>query len=153
VNKDAFRIYKFAAQGYCCTQIMLKMVLEEEGKKNDDLIKAVHGLCGGVAYSRKTCGAMIGGICILGLYAGKGAPAETYNDNYMKMMKEYMEWFQEEFESTECADLIGVHVFTDDNGDINYPVKCGDILSKCYDKIQEILYRNEYDFGDREIYD
>jgi len=150
MDENALDIFALASQGYCCTQILLKMALKEEGKENEDLIRAVHGLCGGVAYSRKTCGAMTGGICILGLYAGKGAPAERYKDNYMEMMKEYMEWFEAEFESTDCRDLIGVHVFADDNGNINYPVKCGDTLSKCYEKVQEILYRHEYDFGDRE---
>ena len=44
MNEDALSIYTLASAGYCCTQILLKMALEEEGKENEDLIRAVHGL-------------------------------------------------------------------------------------------------------------
>lgn len=150
MDDTAFRIFKLASQGFCCTQVIIKMVLDEEKKENRDLIKAVNGLCAGIAYSKRTCGVLTGGICVLGLYAGKGDASEYPSENYMKMIKEYMEWFEEEFESTECTNLVGVQVINDENGNINYPVKCGDIIAKSYDKLQEILYKYEYDFGDRE---
>lgn len=150
MNDTAFHIYKLASQGFCCTQIMIKMALENEKKENSGLIKAVNGLCGGVGFSKRTCGVLTGGICILGLYAGKGEPEEQKSDDFMNMIKEYMDWFENEFESLDCADIIGVHVISDENGNINYPVKCGNILLKSYEKVQEILSEYEYDLGDME---
>lgn len=152
MDDTAFRIFRLASQGYCCTQILIKMALEEENKENEDLIRAVNGLCGGIGFSGKACGALSGSICVLGLYAGKGNAMEYPGENYMKMLREFTEWFEQEFESTECREIVGVSTLSDESGNINYPVKCGDILVKCYEKVQEILYTYEYDFGDRENY-
>lgn len=150
MNDTAFRIFKLAAAGFCCTQIILKLALEDEEKENPDLIKAVNGFCAGIGYSKKTCGVLTGGIAVLGLYAGKGEAREIYKENYNAMMKEYMDWFEEEFESTECGDIIGIQSISDDAGNITYPVKCGDILQKSYEKVQEVLFKNGYEYGDRD---
>lgn len=150
MNDKAFDIYKLSSQGFCCTQILLKLALEEEENENKDLIKAVNGLCGGIGFSKKTCGVVTGGVCILSLYAGKGEALERCSESFSQMINEYMEWFEEEFESSECGDIIGAHVINDSEGNVSYPVKCGDILIKGYEKLQEILYKYEYDFGERE---
>lgn len=146
----SFRIYKLAVSGFCCSQIMIIMALEEEERENEDLVKASHGLCGGINLTQKTCGCIISGIQILGMYGGKGSEDEYCKENFKVMMDEYMEWFEEKFESTDCIDLVGVQIIKDDEGNATYPVKCGDIVKECYLKIQQILYENEYDFGDRE---
>ncbi|MCT8978533.1 C-GCAxxG-C-C family protein [Clostridium sp. CX1] len=150
MNDIAFDIYKLSSEGFCCTQILLKLALEEEGKENKDLIKAVNGLCGGIGFSKRTCGVVTGGICILSLYAGKGEARESKGEAFNEMINEYMEWFEEEFESIECGDIVGAHVISDSEGNVSYPIKCGNILIKSYEKLQEILYKHEYDFGERE---
>jgi C_GCAxxG_C_C family probable redox protein len=150
MNNEAFRIFQLASQGFCCSQMMLKLALEEEGKDNPDLIRAMNGLCGGIGFSGKTCGVLTGGISILGLYAGKGVPEEVKGEDFSKMIKEFMDWFSEEFESTECNDIVGYPIINDDSGVENYPVKCGDIVIKGYNKIQEILEQYDYAFGERE---
>ncbi|MFA6940945.1 MAG: DVU_1555 family C-GCAxxG-C-C protein [Clostridiaceae bacterium] len=150
MDDTAFRIFKLSSQGFCCTQTLIKMVLEDEDKENIDLIKAVHGLCGGIAYTKKACGLLTGGILVLGLYAGKGKAGEPCSDDYMTMMKEYNTWFEEEFGSTDCQDLVGAQEIRDEKGNINYPVKCGETLTKCYIKVQQILMEHDYDYGDRD---
>lgn len=150
MNEEGLRVFKLASQGFCCDQILLKMVLEDENKENVDLVRAVNGLCGGIAYSKKTCGALTGGICILGLYGGKGEPSEYPKENYMSMINEYLKWFEEEFQSTECSELIGVQQLADESGNVSYPVKCGDTIIKCYLKAQEIIMKYGYDYGERE---
>lgn len=150
MNDTAFRIYKLASSGFCCTQIMLKLALEDEEKENIDLIKALNGFCGGIGSDKKTCGVFTGAIAIIGLYAGKGQAAQQYSENFQSMLTEYINWFEEEFESTECRDIVGIQKITDDNGNINYPVKCGDILLKSYEKVQQIIFKYGYEFGDRD---
>lgn len=147
LGDTAFNIFKLSAQGYCCTQIMLKMALDEEGKENEDLIKSVNGLCNGIGGNQRTCGVLIGGVMILGLYGGKSG-AEHYKSNYGDMVHEFIDWFEEEFESIDCMDLIGVTKF--EKGDTSYMLKCGDLIIKSYDKVIEILNENGYEFGDRE---
>ncbi|NMM61233.1 C_GCAxxG_C_C family protein [Clostridium sp. P21] len=150
MNDTAFRIYKLASSGFCCTQIMIKLALEDEEKENLDLIRALNGLCGGIGADKKTCGVLTGAIAVIGLYAGKGEATEYRKENFQTMLSEYINWFEEEFESTECRDIIGIQKITDDSGNISYPVKCGDILMKSYEKVQQIISKYGYEFGDRE---
>ncbi len=147
-NDIAFKVFKYSALGYCCTQIMLKMALEDEGSSNEDIIKSVNGLCNGIGGRQKTCGVLIGGIMILGLYAGKGKDQEYCKENYGDMVHEFTDWFEEEFGSMDCVDIIGVQRF--DDGENSYMLKCGDILMKSYQKVIEILTENDYEFGDRD---
>ncbi len=144
----AFRIFKLSAAGFCCTQIMLKLALEDEESENNDLIRAVQGLCRGIGSSQKTCGVLSGGVGVLGLYAGKGNEREFAKNNFSRMLEEYCNCFEEEFKTTECQQLIGVTKF--ESEDQSYQVKCGDIMVKSYAKIFEILSDYGYEYGSRE---
>jgi C_GCAxxG_C_C family probable redox protein len=150
MNDMAFKLFKLSSSGFCCTQIMIKMALDEEEKENEDLLRAVSGLCRGIGGSQKTCGVLTGGLGILGLYAAKGKDTEYPKENYSSMTREYLEWFKNEFGSEECKDIIGVYSFADDTGSDGYMIKCGDILLKSYEKVVEILRDNNYEYGYRE---
>lgn len=146
----AFKLFKLVNAGYCCTQLMVKMALDEEEKENEDLLRALNGFCMGVGSTQKICGVLTGGIAILGLYAGKGNDIEYPKEEYSSMVDEYTEWFESEFKSTECRDIIGVCSVTDYTTNQEYRLKCGDILVKSYEKVQEILKDHNFEFGSRE---
>ena len=144
MSADAFKIFKLASSGYCCSQILIIMYLERNEMENIQLVKSMAGLCAGVGNTGKTCGIITGGACLLGLYAGKGLATEIRDDNLKKMIREFIEWFEEEFESTECVDIITVDVLNDINESEAYPIKCGNTIQKAYNKIDEILKKYEY---------
>lgn len=145
-----FQMFKLTNAGYCCAQIMVRMALDAEEKENDDLLRAVNGLCMGIGSAQKTCGVLTGGIAVLGLYAGKGTDLERPKPGFSEMVDTFTEWFENEFSSTQCQDIIGVCSVTDYQTNQEYGLKCGDILMKSYRKIQEILEENDYEFGSRE---
>lgn len=150
MDETAFEMFKLFNAGYCCTQIMLKMALDEEEKENADLLRAFNGFCIGIGSSPKICGVITAGIAVLGLYAGKGKETEYSKPGYSEMVDEYTEWFENEFGGTECRELIGVVSFTDWSTNQEYRLKCGNVLMKSYEKIQEILINHDYEFGNRE---
>lgn len=150
MDDTAFEMFKLVNAGYCCTQILVKMALDAEEKENEDLLRALNGLCMGIGSTQKICGVLTGGIAILGLYAGKGNDLEYPKKEYSSMVDEYTEWFEEEFGSTECKDIIGVCSVTDYTNNQEYRLKCGDVLVKSYEKIQEILGNHDFEFGSRE---
>lgn len=149
MDDTAFRMFQLKNAGYCCTQIMLKMALDEEEKENEDLLRAVNGLCMGIGSTQKICGVLTGGIAILGLYAGKGNDREYPKMEYSDMVDEYTEWFLAEYGSTECSDIIGVCTVKDFAVNQDYILKCGDIMIKSYEKMQEILTDHNFEFGSR----
>jgi len=144
MGADAFKMYKLATQGYCCSQIMMILYLESKGQENVPLVKAMAGLCAGIGNQGKTCGVTTGAACLFGIYAGKGIISENKDDNLKKMIHKFVEWFEEEFESSECVDIITVDVLNDINQNEVYPVKCGNIIQKSYNKINEILKEYGY---------
>ncbi|WP_425803843.1 DVU_1555 family C-GCAxxG-C-C protein [Desulfitobacterium sp. Sab5] len=136
MSQDSFRMFKLAAQGFCCTQIMMLMALEDEGKDdNPDLIRAMQGLCGGMGRSGGTCGALTGGASIIGLAAGKGNAMEQVHPKLGRMIAELLDWFDETYASRDCEDIIQTKL---GEGDA-YPVKCGSIVSATYYKVREIM--------------
>ncbi|WP_026895666.1 DVU_1555 family C-GCAxxG-C-C protein [Clostridiisalibacter paucivorans] len=149
MDEIAFRIFQLASQGYCCTQIMVKILLEQEGKENTDLIKAINGLCGGIGFSKGVCGVLTGGVCILGLYSGKGKDDEYRREDFGEMINEYMEWFEEEFGSKDCVDIAGDELKVGKLGETSYPVKCGGIIEKGLTKVWEIMDEHNYELGER----
>lgn len=141
---DAFEIYKLATSGYCCSQIMMLLYLKENNLEDEALVKAMSGLCGGIGINGRTCGVITAGACILGLYAGKGTDTESNNDNLKKMIRKYIEWFEEQFEGTDCVDIISVDALNDINEHKVYPIKCGNIIQKSYNKLDTILREFEF---------
>lgn len=150
LGNTGFLMFRLKNAGYCCTQIMLKLALDEEEKENKDLLRAANGLCMGIGSSQKICGVLTGGIMVLGLYAGKGADREFPNPIYSQMVDEYTDWFEATYESTECRDIIGVCTVTDYLTNQEYLMKCGDIMVQSFEKIVEILESHDFTFGDRE---
>lgn len=145
---DAFRMFQLATQGFCCSQIMLILGLDSQESENPSLIKAMHGLCGGIGRSGKTCGALTGGACLIGLNAGKGTPLESGHPKINVMINELLEWFEETQGSIECDGILDHSL---DEG-TEYPVQCGNIVSATFSKVQEILaaYSEESEFDDEE---
>jgi len=132
---DAFRLFQLATQGYCCSQIMVILGMDEQGKENPDLIKAMHGLCGGIGRSGKTCGALSGGACLIGLNNGKGTPIEFAHPKINPMINDLLEWFEDLHGSIECSGILDHSL----NEGSEYPVQCGNIVSTTFSKVQEIL--------------
>ncbi|MCB2295294.1 C-GCAxxG-C-C family protein [Clostridium algoriphilum] len=141
---DAFRMFKLASLGYCCSQILIIMYLEKNEMENVSLVKAMAGFCAGMGNTGKTCGIVTGGVCLFGIYAGKGIDTETRDDNLKKMIQKYVQWFEEEFESSECVDMITVDVLNDMENNEGYPIKCGNAIQKSYNKINELLKEYSY---------
>jgi C_GCAxxG_C_C family probable redox protein len=135
MNIDSFRLFELAAQGFCCSQILIILGLEAEGKENPDLVRSMQGLCGGLGHSGSICGALTGGICLLSLKAGKGRAEESANPKLVGMIEELIRWFDEMQVSRECSAIVGRKL--EDRGP--YPVKCGSIVTSTYAKVEEIL--------------
>ena len=150
MDEWGFQMFRLTNAGYCCAQIMLKMALDAEEKENTDLLRAVNGLCMGVGSVQKTCGVLSGGIAVLGLYAGKGTDTEYPKPGFSGMVDEFTDWFEDEFGSTQCQDIIGTCSATDFQSHQEYRLKCGNVLLKSYQKIQEILQANDFELGSRE---
>ncbi|MGE4560299.1 MAG: DVU_1555 family C-GCAxxG-C-C protein [Desulfobulbus sp.] len=138
MDETALRIMQLSAQGYCCSQIMIKLSLEDMGEENIPLVRAMAGLCEGSSCG-ELCGVASGAACVLSLYAAKGSDEEQPLDSYPIMLSQFMDWFKEG--STEWGGIRCEDILTFQGG--RKPEVCGDIMVRARATILGIL--SEYD--------
>ena len=144
------RMVELKKQGYYCSQILMIMGMDLQGKENPDLIRAMHGLAGGLGFSGETCGALTGGACLLALYAGKGRPADEEHQNTPKggpfavvdMIIDLVEWFKNgygrEYGCIRCEDITS-------GQSQNIATRCPRMVAGTFQKVKELLVENGID--------
>jgi C_GCAxxG_C_C family probable redox protein len=145
---DMERMREMKAQGFYCSQILMKLGLELQGKENPDLVRAAHGLAGGLGFSGELCGALSGGACLLGLYAGKGLPSEDQDPRLDFMVMDLVKWFKQEYiplyGSIRCEEIL--------NGDAkNRAVRCPLIVAATFQRVKELLVEHGFDLAGPEL--
>ena len=110
MDETLIRLMTLGGKGYTCSQNMIIMALEIRGETNPALTRAMAGLSYGCGNSRGTCGALTGGACVLGLYAGKGTDEEDPSEMLFPMTQELSDWFRErtaEHGGIDCETIVG----------------------------------------------
>ena len=90
---------------------MLLAVCESQGIQSDLIPKIATGFCGGLSRTCGICGAVSGAIMALNLFTGRVAPNDSVMESYTKAQK-MIETFADSFGSTNCKDLTGVDLGT-----------------------------------------
>jgi hypothetical protein len=120
-------IRRLGAEGYCCSQIMVKLGLDAKGDENPELLDAVAGLCGGL-HSGMCCGILTGAACLLSLYDKNNAAAT--------MIPNLVEWFYATYTPScggiSCDDII-------DNNPMNKVERCPSMMVETFEKCRELL--------------
>lgn len=141
MNEDFFRMVEMTQQGFYCSQILIKLGLENQSKENNDLVRAMAGLAGGMGFAGKNCGSLTGAACLLALYAGKGTPDEIEDPKLNLMINELVNWFEIEFGSLyggiDCQDIL-------EDNEQNRFQRCPQIVYGTYVKVKEILLDHGY---------
>ncbi|MGE4552925.1 MAG: DVU_1555 family C-GCAxxG-C-C protein [Desulfovibrionaceae bacterium] len=137
------RLLQLTGAGYCCTQIMLLLALEELDRTNPDLVRAAAGLCQGMGDCGGPCGILTGGALALGLHAGKGQDAETADDRLPLLLSEFTEWFTDtaagKYGGVRCVDILGGECGAP------HPDRCGSLLALAREQVRRILVDNGLD--------
>jgi len=141
MSEEIARITQLHMQGFHCSQIILIVGLEQQGKTNPDLVRAMTGLAGGLGFTGKNCGTLTGGVCLLALYAGRGELEETENHHLNKMIEELVDWFEETF-AKQYGGIDCKHIMN--NEPWNRLTRCPDVVIKTYFKVKEILEDNGF---------
>ncbi len=149
MNPILLEILPLIKEGYCCSQLLMHLLLQGAGQENPQLIRAMHALCFGMGGTEGPCGLLNGGACVLGCFAGRGTNDESAHPSLAPMVHEYQQWFttytncsgichhvMENLEQRpEVAALQHEHEHT----------KCGFLLAACWEKILELLETYEID--------
>ena len=145
MSDGLFRLFELHRRGFNCSQMLIILGLEVQDKENPDLVRSMTGLGGGLGFSGGMCGALTGGVCLLGLYAGRGAPGEHEHDRFLLMVSELAEWFSSEagrqYGGINCVDIIGEEALAARS--VN--PACAGLVAGTWNKVQEILAESGID--------
>jgi len=144
MDQTLMRMMELEYNGFYCSQILMIMVLDAQGKSNPDLISTLGGLAHGSGFSGGYCGTLTGAACLLAMYAGKGKDDESEDDRLKYMIKDLEGWFENTFGSryggVTCAAIVG------DQTEIRQ--RCGEVVAETYKKVQEILTASGYEIAE-----
>jgi hypothetical protein len=117
------RVNELGLSGHCCTQIMVRLALEERGEENEQMAESVGALCLGL-FSGIGCGALAGGALAMWLLAGRPVDGS--------LVAELVDWFRERQGTVDCDIILG--------GDPGARfTKCPAIVADTYLEVREIL--------------
>jgi len=145
---DLERMIELRKKGFYCSQIMLIMGLELQGKYNPDLVRCMHGLAHGLGYSGEICGALTSGACLLGLYAGKGKDEDFEDPHLDFMVEDLVKWFKAEFTPRFGGINCDIILSGDPRAQIN---RCPILVAETFQKVKELLVSNGFDLSGVEI--
>ena len=141
---DMERMIELRKQGFFCSQILMLMGLELQGKTNPDLVRSMHGLVHGLGDTGEICGALTGAACLLGLYAGKGSPEEGEDPRVDFMVEDLVKWFKAEYipryGSIRCEEILA----GDPRGQVT---RCPVLVAESFQKVKELLVDNGFDLS------
>ncbi len=137
---DNLEILRLKKEGFCCSQIMVRLVLDIMDRENQELVDFSRGLCLGYGSPTGACGILTAGICILAMYMA--------GDN--ERIDRVRQGFIQDFTAmaggcSVCKEISGSFYPKMD------PEKCGTLLALAYDRLIEILMENGIDPADPDV--
>ena len=105
-------IEMMAVKRFHCSQAILAVGQEKLGKGNDDVIRAMGAFGGGLGSNGEVCGALAGGLAVLGLLYSRAREDEKENPQMWVAAHELVRRFRDEIVkqngSILCRDISGV---------------------------------------------
>ncbi len=130
--------------GYNCAQAVLDAFRDEAGLDEDLALKISTGLGAGMGRKQEVCGAVTGGILVLGLRHGRGSrAAHTATEQTYLRTRALMDQFAARHGSCLCRQLLQGYDLSTEDG--LRRAKADDVLNKvcrsCVQTVVEILER------------
>ncbi len=111
IDQVAQQSINYFKSGYFCAESVLLAVSEHYGIKSSFIPSIATGFCSGTSRTSGLCGAVAGGILSINLFSGRRSPKDSVEENYT-YVREFIQSFQKEFGTTNCAELIGCELGT-----------------------------------------
>ncbi|MDL2317233.1 C-GCAxxG-C-C family protein [Desulfovibrio sp. OttesenSCG-928-A18] len=141
-------VLELGSKGYSCAQMVMIGGLRLMGRENHDLVRAMAGLAQGVGASGEICGALSGGVCLIGLHTGKGEDAEEPLPEAPLIMNQLVEWFQEDLcagGAITCDAILGCGPESAADCRGMDAMRCGDLVARTWSKAVSLLLESGID--------
>ncbi len=106
MSRSEIAVDKFK-EGYNCAQSVLYSFSDKLNISKDLALKISSGLGAGMGRKQEVCGAISGGILVLGLIYGQGENEEKQKkETAYSKVRELMDEFEKKFNTVNCKELL-----------------------------------------------
>lgn len=103
------KAYNYLLQGFNCSQSILLTMQELLGLRDELTLKAATGFAGGIGNMGSLCGALAGGVMVIGLKYGRSKlEEEALKEKTYTLCAEWYKRFKNNFGSSNCYDILKV---------------------------------------------
>lgn len=132
-------------EGFNCAETVLKIVTAQWGIKNPLIPPIATAFGGGIGRRGSACGALTGGVMAIGARFGRsvGSDAAARDKSYA-LSFDFAKWFEKEFGSLICYDLIQCDLTTPEGRAKQRAArkeKCSRYISRSADGVLELVQK------------
>ena len=111
-SEKALRIFN---NGFNCAQSVLSVFAPALGLSERDALRTAGAFGGGMARMGNVCGAVTGGMMVVGLFSAKTAPEEDHRKKECyRLTRQFAGQFEKRHGTLDCNRLLGVEMQTDE---------------------------------------
>jgi C_GCAxxG_C_C family probable redox protein len=111
-SESALSIFK---NGFNCAQAVLAASVEKTDLPDQVAYRIACGFGAGMGRRQKTCGAVSGGIMVIGmLYGRDGSRTDEAKEKTYSVVNAFMDEFEKRHSTTECRELLGCDLNTEE---------------------------------------
>ena len=141
---DLDRMRELKQQGFFCSQILMTLGLELQGKENPELIRAMNGLAGGLGFYGRNVRCLDGRRMFTRCLCRQRAADEEEDLKLNFMIEDLVKWFKagygQDYGGIRCETILsGVP-----NGQAT---RCPVMVAGTLQKVKELLVENGFDLA------
>ena len=129
--------------GFNCAQSVFSTYCEELGLDRTTGLRLSCGLGAGMGRLQETCGAVSGAYLLISLKYGMTSPdALPDKEATYAMVRHFAELFKERHQTTDCFELLGVNMLTDDADLVKekHDTICPKVIKDSAEIIEQLLF-------------
>ena len=135
---------------YNCAQAVLMGFPDLMGTSQFSVVRQSVGFGGGMGRLQEVCGAVTGGIMVLGLQMGTDIPEKENKEYVYKQVQEFAGQFRAHWGTIKCSDLLGVDLRTEKGRELHDSLLQKDkICHKCVAAAVELADKMITEHGDK----
>ena len=110
-SEDVIRLYK---EGYDCAQCILKAMNDRIDFDEDTALKAISCMGMGLLEGN-ICGAVLGGLAVIGLRYGSSAPDSSSRGITIIKRAQFLMEFKKKYNGLTCPEIMGLDIRKDED--------------------------------------
>ena len=133
-------IAEYLSQGFNCAQVVTVSFAEKLNADKKTLLATAAGFGGGIGRQGLTCGAVSGGVIVLGLTKGQIEPFDTDSKQATyQAVQEFSSRFKQKNGAIACKDLLNCDISTHEGFELHKQGCHKEICFRCIETAIEIL--------------